>query len=89
VGAGVALILLLDLEILFLLGCLVQPQYEGFYLVFFYLVLSCLAVLFWRSAPFEEETEEGVCILGERRIGEEGVSWNEWREGKQWLGYIV
>ena len=71
VGAGVALILLLDLEILFLLGCLVQPQYEGFYLVFFYLVLSCLAVLFWRSAPFEEETEDAAGNITEQELHDE------------------
>ena len=39
VGAGVTLILLLDLEMFLLSDCLVQ--YEGFHLVFFYLVLSC------------------------------------------------
>ena len=39
VGAGVTLILLLDLEMVLLSDCLVK--YEGFHLVFFYLVLSC------------------------------------------------
>ena len=39
VGAGVTLILLLDLETFLLSDCLVK--YGGFHLVFFYLVLSC------------------------------------------------
>ena len=40
-GAGISLILLSDLETLFLLlGCLVQPQQEGIHLVLLYLVFS-------------------------------------------------
>ena len=66
-GAGVTLILLLDHETLFLLSrCLVQPQCEDFHLVFFYLVLSYLAVL-GHLLLSEEEAEEVVWILGKGR----------------------
>lgn len=34
-----------------LLGCLVQPLYEGFHLVLWHLVLSCSAII-WRTAIF-------------------------------------
>lgn len=43
-----------------LLGCLVQLPYEGVYLVLLCLVLSCLAVFFWRLLFSEEEMEGGV-----------------------------
>ena len=64
VGASVALSLLLTLFLI--LVCLVQLQYEGFHLVFFYLVLSYLAVL-GHLLLSEEEAEEVVWILGKGR----------------------
>lgn len=41
-----------------LLGCLVQLPYEGVYLVFLCLVLSCLAVFSWRLLFSEKEMVE-------------------------------
>lgn len=47
----VSVTLLLVLGTLFpLLGHLVQPGHEGFYLVLLYLVLLCLVVVSWRPA---------------------------------------
>lgn len=52
-GPDASLILLSALGTLILpFSCLAQPQYEDFHLVNFYLVLSYLAVLFWRPALF-------------------------------------
>ena len=53
VGMGVSLTLLPALGTLFLfLGCFFQPGYGGLCLVLLYLVLSCLAVVFWRPVLF-------------------------------------
>ena len=53
-GVGVFQTLLPAPEMIFLLlGCLVPSQYESFCFVLLYLVLSCLAVVFWRPAPSE------------------------------------
>lgn len=61
--AGLSLTHLSAFETLFLLlGCLVQPQSEGFCHVLLYLVLSCLAIISWRSSLFQRENgfgEEG------------------------------
>lgn len=43
--AGVSLLLPTIETPFLLLGCLVQPQYESFYLVLQYFVLSCLAAI--------------------------------------------
>lgn len=50
-GADISLTLLRTTRSLFfLLGWLVQPQFEGFYLVLSYLILLCLAVVSGRPA---------------------------------------
>jgi hypothetical protein len=72
-GKAVSLVFLEDsseslsaLETLFLLlGCLVQPRYESFYLVLLYLVLPCVAVMSWRTTLFCSQNKVGV-DLGER-----------------------
>lgn len=40
------------LTVFFLLGCLVQPQYDDFYLVLLYLALFSLALISWKPALF-------------------------------------
>lgn len=86
VEAGVTLILWLDLEIFPIrLPC---PLWRLSPCLF----LSCF-VLF--GCPLLEvccslKRKWGCGVdLGERRIGEVGGSWEDWREGKQWSGYTV
>lgn len=87
VGAGVSLIFLPALGTLFLLlGCFVQPRYEGFCLVALYLVLSCLAVVSCRPDLFWRGNGRGV-DLGREEVVQK--SYKKWRKGKLWLGYIV
>jgi hypothetical protein len=53
VGASVSQMLLPTLGTLFLLmDCLALPQYEGFCLIYLYLVLLCVVVISWRAASF-------------------------------------
>lgn len=56
------------LETLFLpLGCLVYPWFEGFCLVFLYLVLLCFVVVSWRTALFLKGNR-GKADSGERAV---------------------
>ena len=82
-GVGVFLTLLPTLETLFfLLVCLVQLRYEGFYLVLLYLVLSYLVALSWRPV-FSKKEIKGKQIWGRGKVG-----WN-WEEWMLWLGESV
>lgn len=63
--------------------CLVQPRYQGFCTALLNLVLSCLAVLFWKPAFFffEKEKEEhiwvrGVVVGAGKSAGRENYGWN-------------
>lgn len=52
VEVGIYLTLLPSLKFIFLPGCLVQPQYDGFYNALVCLALSYLPVASWRPALF-------------------------------------
>jgi hypothetical protein len=70
VGVGLSLILFSACGTLsLLLCCLVQTQNEGFCLVLFYLLLSCLAVCCLLGACFSSEEEtQGQFILGRGEV---------------------
>ena len=52
-GSGLSPTLFPALEtVFFLLGCLVQPQYDDFWLVLLYLALFYLVVISWKPALF-------------------------------------
>lgn len=72
-------------EILFLLlGCLFQPQYEGFDLVLVCLVLSCLVVISWRTLLFWTGNRGGI------DLGKRGFREAEARvEKENCMGYTV
>lgn len=70
----------------FLFGYLFQPLYEGIGLVLFYLLLSYLTVVSWRSALFWGEKGgsgsegEGEVELGSRSEGRGNCGWNVWEK---------
>jgi hypothetical protein len=66
VGPGVSLTLFpVPVTLFLVLGCLVQSQYEGFYLVLLYHVLSCQGVISWMTVLFSRGNQ-GKVDLGER-----------------------
>lgn len=66
---GIPLTLLPALGNLFLLlGCLSQPQYEGFCFVLIYFVLSHLTVVSWKTV-FSEENGRAVDMSESRDWG--------------------
>lgn len=73
----------------FLLGCLIQAQYQGFCLALLYPILFCLTAIFWRPALFlkrkwgvDLEKKGGVC-WGPRRSGMRGnCDWDVLSEGR-------
>lgn len=82
VAVGVYLTVLTAFRTFFLpIGCLVHPQYKDFHLDL-YLVLCCLAVIFWRPHLFEGKNRMGVDLWQRRGGGNQ----EECRQGKLWLG---
>ena len=77
-GKNISLTLLSAIGALFLLlGCLVQPQYEGFPIFLSYLLFSCLSAVFWRSSLFQSENGTGQEIGSGSREAEKGSDQRE------------